>query len=63
MMMMMILVYLRSHQLDNYKDRSPGLHMWTPPPLVPTSPFLVGRHVKTRAKMRHTWRYALVLRR
>ena len=37
MMMMMILVYLRSHQLDNYKDRSPGLHMWTLPPLGPSS--------------------------
>mmetsp|Transcript_18732 Transcript_18732/g.32740 ORF Transcript_18732/g.32740 Transcript_18732/m.32740 type:complete len:117 (-) Transcript_18732:1655-2005(-) len=23
--------------LDNYKDRSPGLHMWTLPLLVPTS--------------------------
>ena len=28
-MMMMILVYLRSSLLDNYKDRSPGLHMRT----------------------------------
>jgi len=27
--------------LDNYKDRSPGLHMWTLPPLVPTSHSLV----------------------
>ena len=25
----MILIYLRSSLLDNYKDRSPGLHMWT----------------------------------
>ena len=25
-MMMMILIYLRSSLLDNYKDRSPGLH-------------------------------------
>mmetsp|Transcript_18730 Transcript_18730/g.32728 ORF Transcript_18730/g.32728 Transcript_18730/m.32728 type:complete len:104 (-) Transcript_18730:124-435(-) len=27
--------------LDNYKDRSPGLHMWTLPFLVPTTYFMV----------------------
>ena len=30
-------VLFQVHHLDNYKDRSPGLHMWTLPPLVPTS--------------------------
>ena len=37
MMMMMILIYLRSYLLDNYKDRSPGLHMRTLPHLCPFS--------------------------
>ena len=36
-MMMMILVYLRSSLSDKYKDRSPGLHMRTLPPLGPSS--------------------------
>ena len=38
---MMILIYLRSSLLDNYKDRNPGLHTRTLPLLVPTSHSLV----------------------
>ena len=34
-------VLFQVHQLDNYKDRSPGLHMWTLPSLIPTTHSLV----------------------
>ena len=47
------------HQLDNYKDRSPGLHMWTLPPLVPTSHPLVHhqnfRKEKEKKENRPHW--------
>jgi len=38
------------HHLDNYKDRSPGLHMWTLPLLVPTTHSLVHHQNFTKIK-------------
>ena len=42
MMTMMILVYLRSGLLDNYKDRSPSLHTRTLPLHMPVLVMVEG---------------------
>ena len=48
-------VLFQVHLLDNYKDRSPGLHMWTLPPLVPTSiPWFITKTTEKKKKRKKT---------
>ncbi|CAM9878355.1 unnamed protein product, partial [Heterosigma akashiwo] len=45
------------HLSDNYKDRSPGLHMWTLPFLVPTTYFMVHHQNFRQEKEREKKKY------